>query len=109
ALELTAYRGDPDPAARRHYLRTGGRPPSNAVPIRRCVAPFLTAASRSLLIPAEITVAPGWAARTAAAVSRRAANARSGSASIGATAITPAGRSRPVAAAASASATASPA
>src|ERR1019366_2241530 len=43
---------------------SGGREPSIALPTRRCVAPFATAASRSALIPAEIQVASGRSART---------------------------------------------
>src|SRR5947209_7145398 len=53
-----------------HYRTRGPRSPSNAVPIRRCVAPASTAASRSPLMPAEITVAAGRISRTAAEVDR---------------------------------------
>src|SRR5271154_544116 len=76
-----------------HYMTTGPRPPSNAVPIRRCVAPHAIAASRSPLMPAEIIVAAGLTARTCAALSSSRANASAGFMDSGATAITPA-RSR---------------
>ncbi len=42
----------------------GARRPSNAVPTRTCVAPLRTAASRSLLIPAEMASRRGCALRT---------------------------------------------
>src|SRR5215469_18983278 len=38
-----------------HYRRKGGRPPSNAVPIRTCVAPSAMASPMSALMPADIT------------------------------------------------------
>src|SRR5215470_11857553 len=72
-----------------HYLTKSGRPPSNAVPIRRCVAPAATASSRSPLIPAEITVAAGCRARTCAATPASRANAGAAGRPSGATAITP--------------------
>src|ERR1700744_1149359 len=74
---------------------TGGfRSPSNAVPIRRCVAPAFMASSRSPLMPAEIIVAAGLTARTAAEQAASPANAPAAGTPSGATAITPP-RSRP--------------
>ena len=46
--------------------RSCGRFPSNAVPIRTCVAPFAIASRRSPLIPAEITEAVGYPTRSRA-------------------------------------------
>src|SRR5690606_9598455 len=72
--------------------RTGARFPSSALPIRTCVAPCASAASRSWLMPADSAVAAGWAARIPAATSASNAKARSGAQCSGATAIRPASR-----------------
>src|SRR6266853_2405024 len=58
-----------------HYLTKAGRPPSNAVPTRTCVAPSPIACSRSPLIPAEIITACGCDPRTASASSLSLLNA----------------------------------
>src|SRR5689334_5819916 len=42
-----------------HYLTKPGRPPSNAVPTRTCVAPAAMASSKSPLIPADTMTASG--------------------------------------------------
>ncbi len=67
------------------------RPPSNAVPTRRCVAPHAIACSRSPLIPALTIRASGWFLRISSATASR-AKAGIGSAPSGATAITPPSR-----------------
>src|ERR1035438_2834138 len=72
-----------------HYRTEAGRPPSNAVPTRTCVAPAAMASSRSPLIPAEIMAASGWAALTVADISASVPNAADGAAASGTTAITP--------------------
>src|SRR5664279_5221551 len=82
-----------------------GREPRIALPTRRCVAPFATAASRSALIPAEIQVAAGWAERSSRATAASSSKAAAGSTPSGATAISP----RSVRCAAAATAAASPA
>src|SRR5262249_57601210 len=51
------------------YPTGGVLPPSNAVPTRRCVAPYRIAVSRSALIPADSMTASGWSARSRAATS----------------------------------------
>src|SRR5205085_5598727 len=68
---------------------SGGRRPRTALPTRTCVAPARIAASRSSLIPAEIHVAPGYADVTLDDTDARVAKHSAGSASSGATAITP--------------------
>ena len=91
------------PAATGPTLPSSGLLPSTALPIRTCVAPDSTACSRSPLIPAEIQVADGSTRRTPAAISASFANAGTGSAPSGATAITPRSRSPSAAATCSAS------
>src|SRR6266700_2436196 len=92
-------------SALRSGYRRAGRFPSNALPLRTCVAPNATACSRSSLIPAEIRSAAGYLSRSVAATAASRSKARSGAQSSGAIAITP--RSRSAGAPATASATAS--
>src|SRR5439155_25133147 len=79
-------------SCRGDYPRRGLRDPRMALPTRTYVAPAAIASSRSLLIPALMAVAPGWADATAAATAASRSKAGPGSRPRGATAITPPSR-----------------